>query len=164
MESDNAGSYISEPVIVTLFGQAFTFELSQYEGDNDRDAFHQAIRHFMALEPSALQQAEAAIFAYYQKINAYFEPDDECYVDIPQASDVWAHIEWGDRITVMRRPYGDKGIYLLLTAWCAWEEDHGLQMVFKHGKAVNMIGPVSGRVSHIDAFGDPSLEEVMYSA
>ncbi|WP_407939254.1 DUF6985 domain-containing protein [Microbulbifer thermotolerans] len=45
---------------------------------------------------------------------------------------------------VLRRPYGDKLVYISLECSCDWEREHGLQIVFKQGLYVNKIGPLDG--------------------
>jgi hypothetical protein len=63
---------------------------------------------------------------------------------------------------VTRRAYGDRGIYISLECECEWEEEHGLQIVFKNGLRVNKVGPYDGHVTHSDAYADKSLEDVIY--
>lgn len=61
-----------------------------------------------------------------------------------------------------RRTYRDKGIYISLECNCDWEEEHGLQIVFKNGLNVNKIGPYDGHLTNSDADADDSLEAVVY--
>nr|WP_086937457.1 hypothetical protein [Thaumasiovibrio occultus] len=143
-------------------GAECRFVVEHYALDDNPHEFHQAMHNLLRLSPCALYEAQEAIYAYYQKINAYFEPEDEEYVEIAKPQDVWSHIEFGADIAVSRRSRGDKGIYLSITCWCAWEEEHGLQVVFKQGQTVNKVGPFDGHLSHADSYGDPSLEEVIY--
>ena len=81
-------------------------------------------------------------------------------IDSPK--DVWKHIQFGDEAMVIRRPYHDKGIYISLECNCDWEEEHGLQIVFKNGLKVNKIGPYDGHCTNVDAYANKSLEDVIY--
>ena len=89
------------------------------------------------------------------------ELDDE-FVIIATPSDLWKHIRLGASPVVSRRPYGDKSVYVSLECECVWEEEHGLQIVFKNGLKVNKVGPFDGHLTNSDAYGDASLEEVIY--
>ena len=63
---------------------------------------------------------------------------------------------------VSRRPYGDRAAYVSLECGCDWEEEHGLQIVFKEGLHVNMVGQYDGHLTNADAYGDGRLENVIY--
>ena len=89
-------------------------------------------------------------------------PDDNGYVVIPRAADVWAHVTLGREPIVSRRAYGDKGVYVSLECGCDWEREHGLQIVFKEGLRVNKVGPFDGHLTNSDAYADRSLEHVIY--
>ena len=45
---------------------------------------------------------------------------------------------------------------------CDWEEEHGLQIVFKNGLTINKIGPYDGHCTNSDAYDDESLEDIIY--
>ncbi len=61
-----------------------------------------------------------------------------------------------------RRGTGDKGVYVSLECGCDWEQEHGLQIVFKNGLKVNKVGPFNDWLTNSDAYGDDSLEDVVY--
>lgn len=63
---------------------------------------------------------------------------------------------------VKRRASGDRGIYISLECGCNWEPEHGLQIVFKHGRTINKIGPYDSHLTNSDAYADPKLEDVVY--
>jgi hypothetical protein len=63
---------------------------------------------------------------------------------------------------VTRREHGDEGVYVSLNCECDWEEEHGLQIVFKNGLKINKVGPYDGHLTNSDAYGDESLEETVY--
>ncbi|MGK0365192.1 MAG: hypothetical protein ACI85O_002257 [Saprospiraceae bacterium] len=43
-------------------------------------------------------------------------------------------------IYVTRRHQSDKDIYLNIDCECEWEQEHGLQLVFRQGKQLTKIG------------------------
>jgi hypothetical protein len=160
----NAYYHYSAPLpIAVLHGEQCSIQLDHYELDPNKEDFHRAIANFLALTPAALQEAEPHIFRYYQDCNDGLEildPDDAITIESP--SDLWKHIQIGDQVTVSRRDYGDKGIYISIACSCDWEHEHGLQLVFKNGLTINKVGPYDGHLTNSDAYADDALEEVIY--
>jgi hypothetical protein len=88
--------------------------------------------------------------------------EDEESEAIKEPKDIWEHVNLGDEALVGRRARGDRGVYISLECECDWEEEHGLQIVFKHGLKINKVGPYDGHLTNSDAYGDESLEDVIY--
>ena len=61
-----------------------------------------------------------------------------------------------------RRPHGDELVYISLACSCEWEQEHGLQIVFKQGLYINKVGPYNGHLTNSDAYGNDKLENVIY--
>lgn len=159
------GWYYSEPIAVpVLNGKVCRIAVEGYDEDPKQEDFHAAIASFLSIAPTVLQNSEPHIYRYYEdaKKDADFYGDDFVKIESPQ--DVWKHIDLGDEPTVSRRGYGDKGIYISLECNCDWEDEHGLQIVFKNGLIVNKIGQYDGHLTNADAFGDESLEDVVYAS
>ena len=83
-------------------------------------------------------------------------------VAIAEPKDVWGHVSLGSEISVSRMGNGDDTIYLSLESNCDWEEEHGLQIVFKEGKTVCKVGPFDGCLTNAEAYSDQSLVDVVY--
>jgi hypothetical protein len=94
--------------------------------------------------------------------NADFDPEEEGYLEIPTPEGVWKHIQFGTEPVVTRRAYGDKGVYVSLECNCDWEQEHGLQIVFKNGLGINKVGPYDGHLTNADAYAQDELEDVVY--
>ena len=47
-------------------------------------------------------------------------------------------------ILVTRRPHGEPDIFINMTCECLWEPEHGLQLVFKKGKALTRVSGQDG--------------------
>ena len=153
----------SKPVSVKVLGDSqceFIFE--GYEEDEIKEEFHQAIENFLSLEEQVLKQAENYIYQYYRDIFVQLVPEDEWYVEIEKPEDVWKYIQLGNNPMVSRRSYGDEGIYISLECSCDWEQEHGLQIVFKNGLFVNKISPFDGHLTNSDAYANEKLENVVY--
>ena len=152
----------SQPIEINALSGKFEFILEEYETDPQVEDFHTAVQHFLALDHTALEQAQDAIYQYYQDCCAYITPASEEHIHIPSPNQVWRHIEFGDELMVSRRLHGDNAVYISLTCHCDWEPEHSLQIVFKQGLTVNKIGAFDGHLSHADAYDDPRYEDMVY--
>ena len=153
----------SKPIAVNaLGGNQFEFIFEEYEEDDSKEEYHEAIENFLSIDESVLKNAQDYIYQYYKYIFVQLTSDDDWYVEIASPEDVWKHIQFGDTPMVSRRPYGDELIYISLECSCDWEREHGLQIVFKQGLYVNKIGPFDGHLTNSDAYADDALENVVY--
>ena len=152
---------ISQPVTVkALDDKKYRFVLEDYEQDQNKEEFHQAIANFLTLDNSVLKQAQDDIYRYYKDVEASLDGEDIVKIDDP--NDVWRHIQIECTPLVTRRPYGDKAIYISLECECDWEPEHGLQIVFKQGLSINKVGEYDGHLSYVDSYADPKLENIVY--
>ena len=161
--TNREGLYLSMPIHVPVLGRSCTVIVEDYDGDSNKSEFHSSISNFLSIGPEVLRDVEQEIYRYYKDMFDILssELDDE-FVIIATPSDLWKHIRLGASPVVSRRPYGDKSVYVSLECECVWEEEHGLQIVFKNGLKVNKVGPFDGHLTNSDAYGDASLEEVIY--
>lgn len=159
---ENLGWYGSRELpVAVLGGLPCRIIIEGYEDEEFRDDFKGAIRNFLEADPSVLKEATPHVYQYYQDITA-LAADDEERIDIASADDVWNHVEFGRELIVSRRQGSDRSVYISVECECAWEPEHGLQIVFENGRRVNKIGPYDGHLSNADAFDDSSLENVVY--
>jgi hypothetical protein len=155
--------YCSEPRHIPVLGDETCFiSIENYDEDPCQQNFHVAIQNFLSIDESVIRAVEQHIYQYYQDCNSYFDPSDEEFIEIATPEDIWEHIELGGEAVVSRRFGGDEGIYISLSSYCDWEEEHGLLMVFKNGLTVNMVGSCSGHLTNSDAYADEKLEDVIY--
>ena len=162
-KDESLGWYYSEPIPVqVLGGQMCRVVLSGYDDDANKDDFHTAIKNFLSINQSVLNDAEPHIFQYYKDFNADWDEGSEEFITIESPADVWKHVQLGAKVMVTRRSYGDKGIYISVECECDWEQEHGLQIVFKNGLTINKIGQFDGHCTNSDAYGDESLENIIY--
>ena len=155
--------YDSQPLPVpVLGGMLCQVVVEGYYEDLKKDEYHAAIANFLSIRPSVLKEAEPHVFRYFQACKVNWEPEDLEFLAIQSPGDVWRHVQLGSEPMVTRRSYGDKAIYISLECGCDWEEEHGLQIVFKNGLRVNKVGPYDGHLTNSDAYADDSLEDVVY--
>jgi hypothetical protein len=148
--------------IAVLGGKLCTICLEGYTFDRKKHEFDAAIKNFLSLDATALKETEGYVFQYYKDCEDFWKSCDVEFKPIKSPADVWAHVHLGSQPTVSRRSYGDKGIYISLECGCDWEEEHGMQLVFKNGLKVTKVGAFDGHLTNSDASGDNSLEEVVY--
>lgn len=155
--------YVSQDLTVrVLGGHLCRIVLVGYDEDDNKQELHAAACNFLSIEPSVLWEAERHVYRYYRDCAEYWDPETGDYPRIVGPHDIWEHVRFGGEALVMRRAYGDRGVYVSLECGCDWEEEHGLQIVFKNGLKVNKVGGYDGHCTNADAYGDDSLEDVIY--
>ncbi|MFK8029060.1 MAG: hypothetical protein AB8G18_02380 [Gammaproteobacteria bacterium] len=154
--------YSDEVDINVLGGSKCRIVLEGYDDDDNPDDFRAAIANFLSIEQSVLQEAEHYIYLYYEDCMRNCDAEDEEFLQVSSAEDIWQYIRFGDEARFKRRAYGDNEIYVSLQCGCDWEYEHGLQIVFRNGLAVSKVGPFDGHLTNADAFADESLENVIY--
>lgn len=159
-ESD---SFYSElmPVYV-LSGHMCRVVLDGYEKDPHKEDFHVAITNLLSIDVSILEEAEQYIFQYYQDVNKCWQPEDPEFIVVASPQEIWRYIQFGKDLIVTRREYGERGIYISIHCKCDWEQEHGLEIVFKNGLKVNKIGSCNNHLTNSDAYDDDSLENIVY--
>lgn len=122
-----------------------------------------AIKKFLAIDESPLKNAAEHIFEYYKFCFDNIDvADEEIVRRIASPDDVWRFIELDSEPMFTRRAYGDKGIYVSLSCSSDWENEHGLQILFRNGLVGNKVGSYKGHLTNSDAYDDDSLENVIY--
>ncbi|MBE1530366.1 DUF6985 domain-containing protein [Actinomadura algeriensis] len=159
------GCYQSEPVPVPVLGGALcSIIIDGYDDDPAPEDFHAAVRTFLALDRSALAAATPSIFAYYHDVmnDVVAAGDHDWYVEIQSPDKVLDHIRFGEEPTISRDSYSDQHVYVSLECECAWEPEHGLQIVFRDGRSVTKVGPYDGHLTNSAAYADDTLDGVVY--
>ena len=156
--------YLEEMPVKVLGGQVCRIIVDGYDHDEAREEFHEAISSFISADPSVLKEAEEHVFQYYLDCAERWYAGEGEYPVIETPEDVWKHVRFGSEPLVARRAYGDRGIYVSLECGCAWEIEHGLNIVFKNGQRVSKVGENDGHCTNSDAFDDVTLEDVIYVA
>lgn len=149
---------VSEPVQVSLFGGVtLKFTLEGVAEDPKPHEFAVAVRNFLALGPQDRRAATLYVFENYQRNAADWGLES----DVPRLrtpDDVWPCVHPAE-IRVSRRHRRDQGIYVQANAECAWEPEHGLQLVYRHGNVFCRVSEQDGHLTHTDALGLPEEED-----
>ncbi|WP_433495500.1 DUF6985 domain-containing protein [Micromonospora sp. CA-248089] len=158
------GWYRSAPIPVPVLGGGpCLIMIDGYDDDPAQEDFHAAIRNFLALDHSALAAAASSIYDYYRDVmDILAVGDDEWPVEISGPEDVLAHVQLGNEPIVVRDSNGDQRVYVSVECECAWEPEHGLQIVFRDGATVTKVGPYDGHLTNSAAQTDDELDGVVY--
>jgi hypothetical protein len=131
---------------------------------------------------SFLQEADQALVAFLNKGSQdRLEISDLVYknfhlirneVDFPYWSEALKRIErpieiWRFirpfGISITRRPYEERDIYINISCKCEWEEEHGLQLVFRKGKKLTRVSQIDGHLTDADAYNIPDDRDELLS-
>jgi hypothetical protein len=91
----------------------------------------------------------------------YDEPDDDLR-KIQEVNDIWNFV-YPAEIYVSRRNKRDKDIYISIDCDCDWEQEHGLQLVFRQGKKLTRISARDGHLTDADAYDKLDNEDELLS-
>ncbi len=148
---------VSAPISVPYFdGRPLTFTLDGLT-EADTEDVQKAVQAFLALGSDARLAASPYVFQNYRRmVDAVGEGELECQVATPEA--VWAHVHPSE-IYVSRRDRRDKLIYIQITAECDWEQEHGLQIVYRQGNVLSRVSDQDGHLTHTDAYDIPEDQD-----
>ncbi|GIE28039.1 hypothetical protein Ait01nite_010840 [Actinoplanes italicus] len=143
---DEEGEHSSEPVPVPIFGRSCVFTVADPDGyATEPEAVHRAVAAFLDLDGSALAAAAPDAYEYYRDVTDFFEAEGYPYTRVPDVSRIWEHVTFGPDVRIERE---DGRVYLSVECECSWEVEHGLQLVFRDGRAISRIGPYDGHLTN----------------
>lgn len=93
--------------------------------------------------------------------SADLDEDEEQFRNINE-QDIWKHVA-PKEIYLMRRPYRHPDIYVQVSCECGWEQEHGLQLVFRQGKKLTRVSGHDGHLTEADAYDKPDEEDELLS-
>jgi hypothetical protein len=82
--------------------------------------------------------------------------------EIPDPDSVWDYVSFGTEFHIERNRRRDGRAYASVECGCAWEREHGLQVVFRDGRTVSKVGPFDGHLTNGDEFGDNAFETLVH--
>ncbi|MGI4739847.1 MAG: DUF6985 domain-containing protein [Janthinobacterium lividum] len=87
-----------------------------------------------------------------------FIEEDQPLRDIKDRNEIWKFV-WPSNIYLSRRPYNQPDIYVQIACECDWEQEHGLQLVFRQGRKITRVSEQDGHLTEADAYGKPDEED-----
>jgi hypothetical protein len=91
-----------------------------------------------------------------------FDDADQSLREISDKNEIWKFIHPSE-IYVTRRPYKEQDMYVQVVCECDWEQEHGLQLVFRQGKKLTRISNQDGHLTEADAYGKSDEEDELLS-
>lgn len=91
-----------------------------------------------------------------------FDESDQALVDIEDENQIWRFV-YPTEVYVTRRPYAEQDMYVQLVCECDWEQEHGLQLVFRQGKKLTRVSSQDGHLTEADAYDKPDEEDELLS-
>lgn len=161
-------TYVTEPLSVAVLGSEVEFDVDWDPRDpgDARDAvaaeIAQTITRFREAPRAVLDAATHAVYTYYRDTRDMMVADqDEYYLeevpDIDDPAAVWDMVTFGQYPLVRQ---ADGTWYVSLECGCAWEEEHGLQIVFRNGDTITKLGPFDDFLSWPEGLKDRSGDGV----
>ena len=139
--TSQGGSWVLEHRVL-LGGQLVAIEV-ELDEKNMEPQQRQAIRHVLALGTNALENAAPAVVQNYEVYREAID-DDEQMPPLDRPMDVWRQVQI-DHISVPRH-YQARHAYFLIYAECDWNSEHGLEIRFRDGAAIeaDQVGDSGG--------------------
>ena len=155
------GWHISKPVRVPYFGsRKLPFVLEQVHRDRKPEEFAAAVKAFLRKGAAARTEATPYVYRSYAD---YVDDvgDEDLGFTIARPASVWKHVH-PTKIHLRRRHRRDKAVYLQILAECDWEEEHGLQIVYRAGSRLSRVSNQDGHLTRADAFALPEKQDRIY--
>ena len=122
-----------------------------------------AFDRFIRLPAFALNDVLPHVYAYFRDTYEWDEmagelPKELDNIRVPE--EVWQYVE--PESLMLEEDEGKW--FVCLEAECAWEPEHGLQIVWLGGNEIIKVGECDGHVTNVNAWDDPSLDRVVHKA
>ncbi|MEP2279728.1 hypothetical protein [Maribacter sp.] len=91
-----------------------------------------------------------------------YDDEDEHLWQIKDSNKIWEYV-YPNRIYISRRSRRDKDIYLNIACRCDWEQEHGLQLIFRKGKQLTRVSGQDGHLTSSDAYATTDEEDFLLS-
>lgn len=160
---EDLGWYYSSPVsagsLRGSLGQVVVSEDLIEEGTN---AVADALSVFLTADDEGLRAASVNAFDYFLD-TVHMVREQGWDLELPTVArpeSVWEFVSFGNEFRVERDADGQ--VYISIECECAWEPEHGLQLVFRGGRTVSKVGPFDGHLTNAAAFGRQDLRGVIY--
>lgn len=87
---------------------------------------------------------------------------DEQFRNLSSDKEIWKFVH-PQEIYVTRRPFNDCDIYVQIACECDWEQEHGLQLIFRKGRKLTRVSEQDGHLTEADAYDIPDSEDKLLS-
>ncbi|MBB6499247.1 DUF6985 domain-containing protein [Pedobacter cryoconitis] len=160
--------WIGEEINIPFFeGEKVGISFTDYDPETDEtflEEADEALKHFLALKTTDREAVSHLVYKNCLDFLDTIEPDeaDADLRSITHENEIWKFVQ-PTEIYVTRRLYEDENIYIQVACSCDWEQEHGLQLVFRQGKKLTRISGQDGHLTDADAYGKPDSEDLLLS-
>ena len=138
-----------------------------FEPDTDKTFLSeadQALTNFFTLDRAF---RESISYLVYKNCKDFleaigFDESDQALWDIADENQIWKFVHPSE-IYVTRRLYAEQDIYVQLACECDWEQEHGLQLIFRQGKKLTRVSSQDGHLTEADAYDKPDKDDELLS-
>jgi hypothetical protein len=158
----------SEEISIPFFdNDKLTITFMDFEPEHDKtfiDEADQSLRNFLKLNLDDRNLISELAYKNCMDFLDEVEYDeaDEPLRQINNKNEIWEFIQ-PTEIYISRRHRRDNDIYLQVSCECDWEQEHGLQLVFRQGKKLTRISDQDGHLTEADAYDKPDEEDELLS-
>lgn len=148
---------VSKPIAIPFFsGQALQFIITDASSEPELPQdVEDSIANFLALnEVNRINISEKVYKNYLDFVEAVDIED----LPISDPTEIWKFV-FPAHIYISRRSRRDSDIYIKVACGCEWEEEHGLQLVFRLGNKLVRVSGRDGHLTHADAYDLPEDKE-----
>jgi hypothetical protein len=121
-----------------------------------------ALSNFLQLDKRERLKISDLVFNNYSDFFDAIGRPDEYKLNVNKTEDIWSYVHPME-IYITRRSHRDMDIYLQIQCNCDWEEEHGLQLVFRQGRQLTRVSEIDGHLTEADAYGRPDSEDQLLS-
>lgn len=160
--------WISEPTKIPLLNDNY-LKITFLEFVPQQDvAFitdtDKALGNFLSLTPTYLHSFSELLFKQCKEFleSIGYDSDHEALWNLTDPGSIWNFVH-PTEIMVSRRHRRDKDIYIVVLCECDWEEEHGLQLVFRQGQILSRVSDQDGHLTRSDAYNTSDEEDLLLS-
>lgn len=141
---DYAGWYESEPVLIPYLGQKLKITFTKGTDSSFMEGAEVVLKRFFQLTTQDQNKDSEKVERYYQ---ASVKESIAKPLAIKQAKDIWLFTTPKD--VIIEQNINGK-FYVTISCECEWEQEHGLQLVFREGKKLTRSTGHDGQLEDWD--------------
>jgi hypothetical protein len=163
-DQQSPGSWTSKEVPVPFFdGKKLTVSFEDFDPGEDEEALAEAdkaLANFFALDKSYRESISHLVYKNCKDFLDAIGSDeaDQTMRDIKDEKKIWQFVH-PTEIAVTPHPDDEYDMYVQVLCECDWEEEHGLQLVFRKGKKITRVSEQDGHLTDADAEGGSGEED-----
>lgn len=152
-----ANWWTSEEIEIPLFNhQKLTITFIDFEPEEDENFIaeaDEALERFLKLRVD--DRNSISTYAYKNCMDflelVAFDAQVDALRAIEDKNEIWNYIA-PIELFVSRRRWKDKDIYVQIDCECDWDQEHGLQLVYRQGLKLTRISSIDGHLTEADAY------------